>query len=155
MKRLLAMTVLLVMAGCGGEDLEWMSMAADDIAREQAASATAKGAPNREADAVAAAEPVAEPDGAAAERRVVFVDVRRPDEFAAGHVEDAILIPHTELAERVSELEEYRDADIVLYCRTGRRSGIAEQILRQAGFEHLHNGGGLTDLERQGVPITH
>lgn len=86
------------------------------------------------------------------QRRVVYVDVRRPDEWAAGRVVGAIHIPHTEMAERWTELEEHRDADIVLYCRTGRRSGIAEQILREAGFERLHNGGGLADLERQGVP---
>jgi phage shock protein E len=86
-------------------------------------------------------------------RPVVFVDVRRPDEWAAGRVSGAIHIPHTELAERWPELEAYRDHDIVLYCRTGRRSGIAEQILKEAGFERLHNGGGLVDLARQGVPV--
>jgi phage shock protein E len=87
------------------------------------------------------------------ERRVVYVDVRQPDEWAAGRVDGAIHIPHTEMATRWTELEEYRDADIVLYCRTGRRSGIAEEILRQAGFEHLQNGGGLNDLEQRGVPV--
>lgn len=87
------------------------------------------------------------------ERRVVYVDVRQPDEWADGHVEGAVLIPHTEMATRWRELEEHRDADIVLYCRTGRRSGIAEEVLRQAGFEHLTNGGGLSELERRGVPV--
>jgi phage shock protein E len=86
-------------------------------------------------------------------RPVVFLDVRRPDEWAAGRVSGAIHIPHTELTERWPELEAYRDHDIVLYCRTGRRSGIAEQILKEAGFERLHNGGGLVDLARQGVPV--
>jgi phage shock protein E len=102
------------------------------------------------------ATPATAPE-AAAERRnprpVVYVDVRRPDEWAAGRVSGAIHIPHTELAERWPELEAYRDHDIVLYCRTGRRSGIAEQILKEAGFERLRNGGGLVDLARQGVPV--
>jgi phage shock protein E len=87
------------------------------------------------------------------ERRVVYVDVRTPGEWTEGRVQGAIHIPYTELANRLGELEAYRDADIVLYCRTGRRSGIAEQIMTQAGFERLHNGGGLTDLARQGVPV--
>jgi rhodanese-related sulfurtransferase/membrane-associated phospholipid phosphatase len=87
------------------------------------------------------------------ERRVVYVDVRTPGEWAQGRVQGAIHIPYTELAQRIDELESYRDADIVLYCRTGRRSGIAEQIMTQAGFQRLHNGGGLTDLARQGVPV--
>jgi phage shock protein E len=87
------------------------------------------------------------------QRRVVYVDVRQPDEWAEGRVEGAIHIPHTEMSARWAELEEHRDADIVLYCRTGRRSGIAEEILRQAGFERLHNGGALSDLAQQGVPV--
>jgi phage shock protein E len=90
---------------------------------------------------------------ARAERGLVYVDVRTPGEFAAGHVEGAIHIPYTELATRWAELDAYRDSDIVLYCRTGRRSRIAEEILRQAGFERLENGGGLSDLARRGVPV--
>jgi phage shock protein E len=100
-----------------------------------------------------AVEPAQARGEPAAERRVVYVDVRTPEEWAAGHVEGAIHIPHTELAARWRELDAYRDDDIVLYCRTGRRSGIAEQILTQAGFERLQNGGGLTDMQRQGVPV--
>jgi phage shock protein E len=86
-------------------------------------------------------------------RRVVYIDVRRPDEWAEGRVTGAIHIPYTDLPARLAELEPYRDADIVLYCRTGRRSGIAEEILRSAGFERLDNGGGLSDLIRKGVPV--
>ena len=95
-------------------------------------------------------------DGAAAlaETGVVYVDVRTPEEFAAGHVEGAINIPHTEMPQRWGELEEYRDDEIVLYCRSGRRSGIALRTLRDVGFTNLENGGGLTDLQRQGVPTT-
>ncbi len=89
----------------------------------------------------------------AQERRVVFIDVRRPDEWAQSRVKGAIHIPYTELPQRLEELEEHRDAELVLYCRTGRRSGIALDFLRRAGFERLHNGGGLSNLARQGVPV--
>jgi phage shock protein E len=97
--------------------------------------------------------PGADPAPAEEGPRLVYVDVRQPDEWAAGRVENAIHIPHTELEARVSELAPYRDAEIVLYCRTGRRSGIAEEILRRAGFDRVHNGGGLSDLMARGVPV--
>lgn len=84
----------------------------------------------------------------------VYVDVRTREEFAAGHVEGAINIPHTEMAARHTELEPYADREIVLYCRSGRRSGIAEGILEGEGFENLTNAGGLSDLQARGVPTT-
>jgi len=43
-----------------------------------------------------------------------------------------------------------RDAPIVLYCRSGRRSGIAEQTLRQLGYRQVENRGGLHDMQRSG-----
>jgi phage shock protein E len=132
----LALALAVAVTGCAGADA---APEAEGEASGAVASPTAAG-PEATQDAV--------------ERAVVYVDVRRPDEWAAGRVAGAIHIPHTELEERWGELEAYRDAEIVLYCRTGRRSGIAEQILRQQGFQRLHNGGGLEDLERQGVPVT-
>lgn len=89
-----------------------------------------------------------------AESNVVFVDVRTEAEYAAGHVEGAIHIPHTEMSERYTELEQYEDREIVLYCRSGRRSGIALDILESQGFENATNGGGLSDLQARGVPTT-
>lgn len=90
----------------------------------------------------------------AAETEVVYVDVRTPEEYAAGHVEGAINIPHTEMQERYAELEPYRGEEIVVYCRSGRRSGIAKGILDGVGFENVVNGGGLQDLQARGVPTT-
>ncbi len=84
---------------------------------------------------------------------VVYLDVRRPDEFAAGHVRGALLIPHDQLETRWTELQEYRDQRIVLYCRSGRRAGIADSLLRTKGFTRLENAGGLVDLQEQGVPV--
>jgi phage shock protein E len=90
----------------------------------------------------------------AAESEVVYVDVRTPEEYASGHVQGAINIPHTEMADRHGELAEYRDDELVLYCRSGRRSGIAKGILDGAGFDNVMNGGGLADLQARGVPTT-
>lgn len=91
---------------------------------------------------------------AAAESEVVYVDVRTPEEYAAGHVEGAIHIPHTEMARRYGELARFEDREIVVYCRTGRRSGIAQGILGRQGFDNVTNGGGLRDLRARGVPTT-
>jgi phage shock protein E len=89
-----------------------------------------------------------------AARSVVYVDVRTPEEYASGHVEGAINIPHTEMDARYGELAEYADEEIVVYCRSGRRSGIARGILESQGFANVMNGGGLSDLAREGVPTT-
>jgi len=50
-----------------------------------------------------------------------------------------------ELPQRVSEFESF-EGPIVLYCRSGNRSGMALQFLKQQGFENLYNGGGLDDM---------
>ena len=111
-------------------------------------------APQQEVEQ-APAEQVAEPmgtNGDVAESNIVYVDVRTPEEYASGHVEGAILIPHTEMAQRYTELEQYRDKEIVVYCRSGRRSGIAKGILEDEGFDNVTNGGGFSELQAQGVP---
>lgn len=147
MKRILMVAIGLGLMACTGDETDRRATSAQDAGHRAEAVETAP--PATEPHAAAAQDTAAQ----AVERRVVYVDVRTPEEWAAGHVEGAIHIPHTELAARWVELDAYRDDDIVLYCRTGRRSGIAEQILTQAGFEQLHNGGGLIDLQRQGVPV--
>ena len=68
---------------------------------------------------------------------VVLLDVRTPEEFAAGHVPGARNVSHDQLAGRLGELAGLRDEDVVLYCRSGRRTAIAEDVLRKAGFTRL------------------
>lgn len=70
---------------------------------------------------------------------LVVLDVRTPEEFAAGHVPGARNISHDELAARLDELTGARDKDVVLYCRSGRRSTLAEETLREAGFTRLRH----------------
>lgn len=161
MKRILVIAMVAGLAACSDGQTEQRADAGGTTSA--AADATPEAQPevvldrseaaDGEAVGPAAGESAAPATVSEPERRVVFVDVRRPDEWAQGRVQGAIHIPYTELAYRLDELEQYRDADIVLYCRTGRRSGIAEEIMARAGFQRLHNGGGLTDLARQGVPV--
>ncbi|OYD07876.1 sulfurtransferase [Paludifilum halophilum] len=69
----------------------------------------------------------------------VFVDVRTDEEYNAGHIPGAIHIPHDEMEERASELESRKGEDILLICRSGRRSVIAANILADQGFSRLFN----------------
>ncbi len=76
----------------------------------------------------------------AAAPNVLLLDVRRPDEFASGHVEGAVNIPLGETA-RMVEAIGAKDRPVVLHCRSGNRSGQAMKDLRAAGFTQLVNGG--------------
>jgi rhodanese-related sulfurtransferase len=79
-------------------------------------------------------------DGATARRLVeagaVLLDVRTPQEFAAGHPSEARNIPHDQIRSRAAELGSPA-TPIVLYCQSGRRSGIAAGELRRLGYQKL------------------
>lgn len=79
-------------------------------------------------------------DGAAARELaadgVKVVDVRTPQEFAAGHVPGAVNIPYDQMATRAAELGP-PSTPVLLYCRSGRRSGVAAQTLKEKGFTRL------------------
>ena len=72
----------------------------------------------------------------------LLVDVRTREEFAAGHVPGAVNLPVQELDQRMSELP--RDRDLVLYCRSGHRSGRAAGMLKDAGYAKVHNLGAMS-----------
>ncbi|BBM72985.1 molybdopterin-synthase adenylyltransferase MoeB [Rhodothermus marinus] len=71
--------------------------------------------------------------------RPVILDVRKPHEVQIASIEHDLLIPVDELPERLSELEPYRDREIVVYCRSGARSARATKLLREAGFRDVKN----------------
>jgi rhodanese-related sulfurtransferase len=68
---------------------------------------------------------------------LIVLDVRTAEEYAAGHVPGARNIAHELLPARLAELADARDRDIVVYCRSGRRSAIALDTLRAAGFTRV------------------
>lgn len=89
------------------------------------------------------------------DRELVVLDVRTPEEYAAGHVPGAINIPHTALAARLAELEGHRERDIVVYCRSGNRTQLAIAELRKAGFKRLlHLEGDYLRWAEEGRPVT-
>ena len=69
----------------------------------------------------------------------MILDVRTAAEFAEGHVPGAVNISHDELAERLAEIESARHAGLIVYCRSGRRAGIAEQLLLEQGFANVQH----------------
>jgi len=74
----------------------------------------------------------------------VLLDVREPYEYEAGHIKGAKLLPVGEIEERWHELDPTRE--IVVYCRSGRRSAIAAEKLIRLGFKKVKNmTGGILD----------
>ncbi|MFZ4619475.1 MAG: rhodanese-like domain-containing protein [Bacteroidota bacterium] len=84
---------------------------------------------------------------------VVFLDVRTPEEHAQARIGETPLIPLNELENRLGELERYKDRKIVVYCRSGNRSGKATSILRQHGFNALNMQGGIIQWKQEQYPI--
>ena len=76
----------------------------------------------------------------------IWIDVRTTDEFNTGHIDGAAHIPYEEIATRISELTSDKNAKIHLYCRSGNRSGIAQQTLQAIGFTNTINEGGYEQL---------
>ena len=74
-----------------------------------------------------------------AERDPIILDVRTPNEFYSGHIENAMLIPLHQLEARLAEIAGYKDRDILAYCRSGNRSTVAAEILIRNGFGKLYN----------------
>lgn len=81
----------------------------------------------------------------------VLIDVREPHEHADFNV-GGQLIPVGQFVAAIPDLEAHRDKEVVLYCRSGGRSGMAQQALQQAGFKNVRNltGGMLAWMDTFG-----
>src|SRR5688572_13394361 len=128
---------LIALAACSGDD------SGTAIAEPAAVAASDTSAP------VAAGLPAAE--AALAEERTV-IDVRTPEEFAAGHVDGAVRIglADPDFASQVAELDPA--LGYVVYCRTGNRSAQAATQMRAVGLD-VYDGGGLDDMVAAGWPV--
>ena len=80
-----------------------------------------------------------------AESDYIVIDARTEEEFAGGHIENAILIPEYEIAERAEAELPDKDALILVYCRSGRRSKIASEELVKLGYTNVKEFGGIID----------
>jgi len=84
----------------------------------------------------------------------LVLDIREDKEYQSGHIKDSIHIPLSALKSRVSELDKYKEKNIILGCRSGSRSGRACGILKKSGFEKIHNlRGGVLAWENENLPM--
>jgi len=81
------------------------------------------------------------------EQEYIIIDARTEEEFAEGHIENAILIPEYEIKDRAEKELPDKDALILVYCRSGRRSKIAAEELVKLGYTNVKEFGGIIDWE--------
>lgn len=77
--------------------------------------------------------------------KVVVLDVREQGEYDEGHIAGSILIPYTEIENKAQEMLPDKDKQILVYCRSGRRSKIAAKILSKLGYTNVKEFGGIID----------
>lgn len=75
----------------------------------------------------------------------ILLDVRTQDEFDESRIDGAILIPDTEIKLRAAEELPDKEGYILVYCRSGRRSAIAANILIEQGYTNVYDFGGIVD----------
>ena len=87
----------------------------------------------------------------AQETGYIILDVRRPDEFAAGHIPSAINVPNETIGTaEISELPD-KNQPIMVYCRSGRRSKEASEKLVKLGYTNIVEFGGILDWKGETV----
>ncbi len=80
----------------------------------------------------------------------VLLDVRTPEEFAEGALPGAHNLELAQVTQKIAQLAPDQNTPLVVYCRSGRRAGLAEDALRAIGYRNVINGGGYQTL-RQGL----
>ncbi len=76
---------------------------------------------------------------------IILLDVRTLEEYEAGHIEGAILLPDYDVEEKAELLLEDKKATILIYCRSGRRSALAAKTLSELGYTSVYDFGGIID----------
>lgn len=75
----------------------------------------------------------------------IILDVRTEEEFASGHIKDAVLIPYEEIEAKAESVITDKERLILVYCRSGRRSKIAAEKLVESGYTNVKEFGGIID----------
>jgi len=73
----------------------------------------------------------------------IFLDVRTKEEYQENHIPGSISFPLDEIDYRANELARFKEKDIIVYCRSGRRSESASIIIRGHGFDVMNMEGGI------------
>lgn len=79
----------------------------------------------------------------------LVIDVRTEAEWNEGHLEGAVLIPYDRIEQGITAVAPDKNTKIYLYCRSGRRTGIAAETLKKAGYQHLINLGTVENAAKE------
>lgn len=74
---------------------------------------------------------------------IVLLDVRTQEEFDNGHIPGALLLPYDEIDQKAAQLLPEKEKEIIIYCRSGRRSAIAKDSLEALGYTNVKDFGGM------------
>lgn len=74
---------------------------------------------------------------------IVLLDVRTQEEFDNGHIPGALLLPYDEIDQKALQLLPEKEKEIIIYCRSGRRSAIAKDSLEALGYNNVKDFGGM------------
>ncbi|HQY10752.1 MAG TPA: rhodanese-like domain-containing protein [Ferruginibacter sp.] len=80
------------------------------------------------------------------EEGAFLVDVRTPGEYSSGHVKGSVNIPLDSVTQQIAQFKDKKN--IIVFCRSGNRSGQAKMILEQNGFTNVVNGGTWEDVNQ-------
>lgn len=75
---------------------------------------------------------------------VIILDVRTQEEYNGGHIENALLLPVTDIKDKADGILTDKDAKILVYCRSGNRSAAASKELISMGYTNVYDFGGIS-----------
>lgn len=78
----------------------------------------------------------------------LLIDVRTEAEWQQGHLDGAIRLPYEKIGDLIAQTSPDKKTEIRLYCRTGRRSGIALDTLKKLGYENVRNDGSIENASK-------
>lgn len=81
------------------------------------------------------------------EENAVVIDARDAEEFKAGHIDGAINVFVDEAESKLSDLEQYKDSKVMVYCNSGKKSGKLAELLVENGFTDVYNADGVKEYE--------
>lgn len=86
--------------------------------------------------------------------KILLIDARSPEEYQQGHIAGALNVSHNKIHESLAQLTPYQHKTVVVYCRSGRRAAMAEQILAENGFNDLrHLSGDMNAWLSENLPL--
>lgn len=151
-----AVSLSLLVTACGSDDSETgTELQAEEQEEEEESAEDAETPSSPESSGIRivsaddAAATIADPPD-----DLVILDVRTPDEFAAGHIEGAVMLDfyREDFAEQVAALD--RDVPYVIYCRSGSRSGQTRELMSELGFAAVDDvDGGVISWADAGLPF--